>query len=54
MQVVYAKNVASKAQVNGRRFSVQHEEFRNLLGPVGGANTALVVNFSGTKKAIRR
>ena len=54
MQVVYANTVASKAQVNGRRFSVQHVEFGNLLGLVGGANTALVVNFSGTKKAIRR
>ena len=54
MQVVYAKNVASKAQVNGRRFSVPHVEFRNLLGAVGGAKIALVINFSGMKKAIRR
>ena len=33
MKVVYAKNVASKAQVNRRRFSVLHVEFGNLLGP---------------------
>ena len=52
--MVYAKNVASKAEVKRRRFSVQHVEFGNLLSPVGGANIALVVNFSGTKKAIRR
>ena len=54
LQVIYAKNLASKVQVNSRRFSVQHMEFGNLLSPVGGANTALVVNFSKTKKAIRR
>ena len=54
MQVVYAKNAANKAQVNGRRFGVQHVEFGNLLGAVGGANIALLVNISGTKKAIRR
>ena len=54
IQVVYAENAANKAQVNGRRFGVQHVEFGNLLGAVGGAKIALVVNFSGTKKVIRR
>ena len=46
--------IASKIQLNGRRFSVQHVEFGNLLGAVEGANIALVVNFGGTKKEIRR